>query len=168
MEMVSAATVVGVRVFVGEGIAVGVRVAVGGSVSVGVAEGPAAVGGSVEVGVKDGPMAVGVRVDVGSGGASRLISIERAPDQVPFTCPAVRARTRHQKRRSLVKVCVVWVWVSPVCAAKSGLVIELESSNWISYVAAPGTALHAKGMLWLIGSRALFAGLSSVGAGSGV
>ena len=45
METVSAATVVGVRVFVGEGIAVGVRVAVGGSVEVGVTEGPV-VGGS--------------------------------------------------------------------------------------------------------------------------
>ena len=86
----------------------------------------------MEVGVKDGPMAVGVRVDVGSGAASRLISMERAADQAPFTCAAVRARTRHQKRRSLVKVCVVWVWVSPVCAANSGLVNELESSNWIS------------------------------------
>ena len=45
MEMVSAATVVGVRVFVGEGIVVGVRVAVGGNVSVGVAEGPVVGGG---------------------------------------------------------------------------------------------------------------------------
>ena len=122
MDTVSAATKVGVPVFVGEGMAVGVRVA----------EGPGTVGGRVEVGVKDGPMAVGVRVEVGSGAASRLISMERAADQAPITCPAVRARTRHQKRRSLVKVCVVWVWVSPVCAANSGLVNELESSNWIS------------------------------------
>ena len=99
---------------------------------VGVAEGPVVGGGKVEVGVKDGRMAVGVRVEVGSGAASRLISMERAVDQVPFTCPAVRARTRHQKRRSLVKVWVVWVWVSPVCAANSGLVNALESSNWIS------------------------------------
>jgi hypothetical protein len=104
MEMVSAATVVGVRVLVGEGMAVGVRVAVGASVLVGVAEGPVVGGGRVDVGVTDGPIAVGVRVDVGSGAASRLISMERAADQVPFTCPAVRARTRHQKRRSLVKV----------------------------------------------------------------
>ena len=132
MVMVSAATVVGVRVFVGEGIAVGVRVTVGGSVRVGVAEGPVVGGGRVEVGVEDGPRAVGVRVGVGSGEASRLISMERAADQAPFTCPAVRARTRHQKRRSLVKVWVVWVWVSPVCEANSGVVNELESSNWIS------------------------------------
>jgi len=124
--------------------------------------------GGATVGVKVGPMAVGVRVDVGSGGASRLISKERAEDHALFTPPAVRARTRHQKRRSLVKVCVVWVWVSPVCAAISGLVNELESSNWISYVAAPATALHENGMLWLSGSRALFAGLSSAGAGGGV
>ena len=130
--MVSAATVVGVRVFVGKGIAVGVRVAVGGRVLVGVAEGPMAVGGRVEVDVEEGPMAVGVRVGVGSEGASLLISMERTADQAPFTCPAVRARTRHQKRRSLVKVWVVWVWVSPVCVANSGLVNELESSNWIS------------------------------------
>ena len=114
MEIVSAATVVGVRVFVGDEIAVGVRVAVGGSVRVGVTEGPVVGGGRVEVGVKDGPMAVGVRVGVGRGAAPRLISMERAADHAPFTCPAVRARTRHQKRRSLVKVCVVWVWVSPV------------------------------------------------------
>ena len=102
--MESAATVVGVRVFVG------VDVAVGGRVRVGVAEGPAAVGGRVEVGVAEAPLAVGV----GNGAAPRLISKERAADQAPFTPPAVRARTRHQKRRSLVKVCVVWVWVSPV------------------------------------------------------
>jgi hypothetical protein len=121
--MVSAATVVGVRVVVGEGIVVGVRVGVGGKVTVAVAEGPVAVGKGgmavgvgvrVGVGVEDGPVAVGVRVDVGSGEASRLISNARTDDQAPFTPPAVRARTRHQKRRSLVKVCVVWVWVSPV------------------------------------------------------
>ena len=99
---------------------------------VGVAEGPVAVGGRVEVGVAEGTMAVGVRVGEGRGAASRLISMERAADQAPFTPPAVRARTRHQKRRSLVKVWVVWVWVRPVCAANSGLVNELESSNWIS------------------------------------
>jgi hypothetical protein len=73
-----------------------------------------------------------VEVAVGSGGASRLISNERAEDQGLFIPPAVRARTRHQKRRSMVNVCVVWVPVSPVCAAISGLVNELESSNWIS------------------------------------
>ena len=71
------------------------------------------VGGAI-VGVRVGSVAVGVRVDVGSGGASRLISKERTDDQALFTPPAVRARTRHQKRRSLVKVCVVRVSVSPV------------------------------------------------------
>ena len=70
--------------------------------------------GGAAVGVGYGPVAVGVGVDVGSGGASRLISKERTDDQALFIPPAVRARTRHQKRRSLVKVCVVWVWVSPV------------------------------------------------------
>ena len=60
----------------------------------------------MEVDVAEGPVAVGVRVGVGNV-ASRLISKERIDDQAPFTCPAVRARTRHQKRRSLVKVCVV-------------------------------------------------------------
>ena len=99
---------------------------------VGVAEGPVVGGGRVEVGVAEGPVGVGVRVDVGSDGASRLTSIARTADQALNTPPAFRARTRHQKRRSLVKVWVVWVWVSPVCAANSGLVNELESSNWIS------------------------------------
>ena len=148
--MVSAATGVGVRVFVGEGIAVGVRVAVG---------------GSVRVGVGEGPMAVGVRVDVGSDGASRLISNERTADQFPKVVAAPGcARTCHQKRRLLVKVCVVWVCVSPICTAIKGVVKELESSNWISYV----TALQENGMLWLSGSRALFAGPSSAGAAMGV
>ena len=82
----------------GSAVMVDVRVAVGGAT----------------VGVEEGPIAVGVRVGVGSGEASRLISKERTGDQAPFIPPAVRARTRHQKRRSLVKVCVVWVWVSPV------------------------------------------------------
>ena len=48
------------------------------------------------------------------------------------------------------------------------MVNELESSNWISYVAAPATALHENGMLWLSGNRAPLAGLSSAGAGGGV
>ena len=91
-------------------------------------------------------MAVGVRVGVGSGEALRLMSKERTDDQALLMPPAVRARTRHQKRRSLVKVCVVWVWASPVCAATSGALNELESSNWTSYVAAPATALHENGM----------------------
>ena len=69
---------------------------------------------------------------VDSGEASRLISNERADDQALLIPPAVRARTRHQKRRSLVKVCVVWVWLSPVCEATKGALKELESSNWIS------------------------------------
>src|SRR5690349_2417927 len=113
---------VGVRVDVGlAGAEVGVRVTV-------------EVGGAT-VGVRVGPVTVGVRVDVASGGASRRISKERADDQALLIPPADRARTRHQKRRSLVKVCVVWVWVSPVCAAISGLLNELESSNWTSYVA---------------------------------
>jgi len=112
IETVSAA-VVGVREGVAEAVLVGV-----GSAEVGVAVGRAvgvrvAVAGA-EVGVEEGPVAVGVRVGEASGGASRLISNERTDDQVPFVPPPVRARTRHQKRRSLVKVCVVWVWVSPV------------------------------------------------------
>ena len=101
-------------------MAVAVRVAVG-LAGMDVAVAGAEVGvrvtvevGGTTVGVEDGPVAVGVRVDVGSGGAFRLISKERTDDQAPFIPPAVRARTRHQKRRSLVKVCVVWVWVSPV------------------------------------------------------
>jgi hypothetical protein len=58
MEMVSVATLVGVRVFVGEGIAVGVRVAVGGGGRVAVAEGPTAVGvGSAAVRVGVGTLA---------------------------------------------------------------------------------------------------------------
>ena len=69
---------------------------------------------------------------VDSGEASRLISKERIADHVPFVPAPVRARTRHQKRRSLVKVCVVWVWLRPVCEATKGALKELESSNWIS------------------------------------
>ncbi len=85
-------------------VATGVGVALDGiAVAVGVAVGLAGTG-----------VAVGVTVEVGSGGASRLISNSRTDDQALFIPPAVRARTRHQKRRSLVKVCVVWVWASPV------------------------------------------------------
>ena len=135
------------------GAGVGVRVAV-------------ALGGAT-VGVRVGPVGVAVRVGVGSV-ASFLISKDRADDQALNIPPAVRARTRHQNRRSLVKVWVVWVEVSPVWAAINGLLNELESSNWTSYVAAPDTALHENGMGWLSGSRAPFAGLSSVGAGGGV
>ena len=138
MDMVSAATLVAVRVGVAEGIAVGVRVGVGGKVEVGVADGPAAVG--------KGCAAVGVRVGEGNGEAPRLISNERTADQAPLT-PSIRPRTRHQKRRSLMKVCVVWVWVSPVCCATKGRLKELESSNWISYVVAPATALQENGIL---------------------
>lgn len=105
MDTVSAATVVAVRVGVIEGIAlggidVGVRVAVGletTDVAVGGSEVMAdvhvAVGGAV-IGVRDGPIAVGVRVEVGRAGASRLISMERAVDQAPFTarpCGPARA-----------------------------------------------------------------------------
>lgn len=122
MDIVSGAAV---RVAVG---LEGTDVAVGGGVvvvdvdvDVDVAVGGAEVGvrvlvevGGATVGVNDGPVAVGVRVGVGSGVAPCLISKERTDDQAPFIPPAVRARTRHQKRRSLVKVCVVWVWVRPV------------------------------------------------------
>lgn len=101
IEMLSAATVVGVRVFVGEAIAVGVRVAVGGKVEVGVAEGPVVGEGRVEVGVAEGPMGVGVAI--------RRITNERTVDQAPFVPLAVLPRTRHQNVRSLVNVCVVWV-----------------------------------------------------------
>ena len=86
----------------------------------------------MEVGVAEGAVAIGVRVDVGSGGASRRISNERAEDQGPVVAAPMRARTRHQKRRWLVKVWVVWVWFSPVCEATRGALKELESSNWIS------------------------------------
>ena len=100
------------------GIDVAVRVAVG-LAGTDVAVAGAEVGvrvtvevGGATVGVKVGPMAVGVRVGVGRE-APRLISKERTADQAPLT-PPIRPRTRHQKRRSLVKVCVVWVCVSPV------------------------------------------------------
>src|SRR5215211_5390207 len=117
METVSVATCVGVAL---GGTAVAVRTAVGlAGTGVAVAGAEVGVGVTVEVGgatvgIEDGLVAVGVRVGVGSGGASRLISNARTDDQALFIPPAVRARTRHQKRRSLVKVCVVWVWVSPV------------------------------------------------------
>lgn len=159
MEIVSAARVVGVRVGVDEGIAVGVRVGVGGKVDVGVADGPVAVGKGCE--------AVGVRVGEGSGEAPRLTSNERTVDQAPFVPPPVIARTRHQKRRSVVNVCEVWVCVSPRKENSTGALNELESSYWNSYVAAPATALHEKVILWLSGSCAPFAGLSSDGAARG-
>ncbi len=88
-------------------MAVGVAVGLAGT-------GVAVAGAGVGVGVEAGLVAVGVGVAVGSGGASRLISNARTADQAPLIPSAVRARTRHQKRRSLVKVCVVWVWVSPI------------------------------------------------------
>ena len=56
MDTVSVATVVGVRVGVGDGMTVDVRVGVGGNVEVGVADGPVAMGNGC-VGVR-----VGVRV----------------------------------------------------------------------------------------------------------
>ena len=114
MDTVSAAGIVAVLVGVGGRVEVGITI-------VGVADGPVAVGKggvAVRVGVRvgvdveDGTVVVGV--GEASGGASRLISNERTDDQALFIPPAVRARTRHQKRRSLVKVCVVWVCVSPV------------------------------------------------------
>ena len=123
--------------------------------------------GGATVGVRVGPVAVGVRVGVGSGGASRRISNERTEDQALFIPPAVRARTRHQKRRSLVKVWLVWVWVSPVLERTSGELNELESSIWIWYVAAPATGFHEKVILWFKGNIALFAGLTNVGAAGG-
>ena len=139
MATVSATTVVGVRVGVGEGIAVGVHVGVGGKVEVGIPEGPVAVG--------NGCVTVGVRVGEGSGAAPCLMSNERIADQAPFVPPPVIARTRHQKRRSTVNVCEVWVCVSPLKENKIGALNELESSYWNSYVAAPDTALHENVML---------------------
>ena len=129
METVSAATVVGVRVGVSEGIAVGVRVAVGGRVEVGVDDGPLAVG------TGDVAVRVGVRVCEGVADAVgvvlRRITNERTVDQAPLVPPAVRPRTRHQNVRSLVKVCEVWVCVIPVRDRTSGELNELESSIWI-------------------------------------
>ena len=138
MDTVSAATVVGVRVIVGEGIVVGVRVAVGGKVEVGVAEGPVAVGKGC-VGAR-----VGVRVVVGA--ETCLITNDRTEDHAPFVPLAVRPRTRHQKVRSLLRVWVVWVCVMPV-RERTGELNVLASSIWIWYVAAPATGFHEKVML---------------------
>src|SRR5688572_29142589 len=117
METVSNATVGLAGTLVG--VALGdAEVAVGGAavrVSVGAAEvgvgGGAVCDGAAAVAVGGRRVAVGkgevgVRVGDGSAEAPRLISNERTDDQVPLT-PPIRPRTRHQKRRSLVKVCVV-------------------------------------------------------------
>ena len=122
MDMVSLATVVGVRLGVEEAIAVGVRVAVGGSVEVDVADGPVAVG--------KGCVVVSVGVRLGVGVVRRLITNERTVDQAPLVPLAVRARTRHQKVVSLVSVWVVWVCVIPV-RERTGELKLLESSIWI-------------------------------------
>ena len=158
METVSAA-VVGVAASC-EGVAVGgAEVAVGGAVVL------------VGVGVNSELVAVGkaepgVCVAVGRE-APCLISNERIEDHAPLVPPAVRPRTRHQKRPSIVKVCEVWVCVSPLLETTSGALNDFESSIWISYVAAPAAAFHEKVMLWLGGSFALFAGLTRVGAAGG-
>jgi hypothetical protein len=57
--------------------------------------------------------------------------------------------------------------VSPLRDTTRGELKELESSIWISYVAAPATAFQEKVMLWFNGSLALFAGLTKVGAAGG-
>ena len=116
------------------GVAVLVRGAVAGATVVAVAVERTGVGVGEALRVEGKAVDVGktaVRVGVGND-APRLISNERATDHAPFVPPPVRARTRHQKRRSLVKVCVVWVWLSPACEATKGALKELESSNWIS------------------------------------
>jgi len=122
VEVSGSAVGVDVRVIVGSAD-VGVRVKVedGGTI-VGVSDGPA-VGGTDCV-------AVGVRVSVGDGGATCLISNERTVDQAPFVPLDVRPRTRHQKRRSLVNVWVVWVCVIPA-RERTGELKVLESSIWI-------------------------------------
>ena len=110
------------RVTVG-GADVGVRVKVEvGGTTVGVSDGPAVVGTDC--------VAVGVRVSVGDGGATCLTSNERTVDHAPFVPLDVRPRTRHQKRRSLVNVWVVWVCVIPV-RERTGELKVLESSIWI-------------------------------------
>ena len=91
-DLVGVAVLVGVgspRVGVREGVAVGAR-------SVGVADRPVTVG--------KGCVAVGVAVRAGGGVERRLITKERTVDHAPLVPLAVRARTRHQKVRSLVKV----------------------------------------------------------------
>ena len=121
-------TAVAVRVGVaiaGVGVREGVVV---GATSVGVAEGPVAVGkGCMTV-------AVGVRVCEGVAGAvgvlMRRITKERTVDHAPLVPLAVRPRTRHQKVRSLVSVCEVWVCVIPV-RERTGELNVLASSIWI-------------------------------------
>ena len=116
IDMVSLATVVGVRVVVG------------GRVEVGVDAGP------VAVGTGDAAVGVGVRVckavAVAVGVVGRLITNERTLDQAPLVPLAVRPRTRHQKVPSLVRVWVVWVCVIPVRESTGELKL-LESSIWI-------------------------------------
>ena len=114
MEIVSAAVV---RVAVG---LERIGVVVGGTVvAVDVSNAEVAVGGtlvgvgaSVDVDgtlveVAAGCVVIGVSVGEGKGLAPRLISNKRTVDQAPLVPPAVRALTRHQKRRSLVNVCEV-------------------------------------------------------------
>lgn len=105
-------TVVGVTAS-GDGVVVaGAEVAVGGAVvRVGVGSAGVAVGVNGAL-VAVERTAVGVRVAVGV--VRRCITNERTVDQAPLVPLAVRPRTRHQKVRSLVNVCVVWVCVIPV------------------------------------------------------
>ena len=110
-------------------------VAVGGTpVIVDVSNAEVAVGGaSVDVDcalVEVGAGCVAVSVRVGVGEVMRRISNERTADHAPFVPFAVRPRTRHQKRRSLVSVWVVWVCVIPV-RERTGELNVLESSIWI-------------------------------------